>query len=212
MFARLYVLLPFTAIVRPDDEFSLIDAEEGGFTFTILPPYKARLMPADLHFAYGIPMLERPDRLTPMLAPPTPVHLDDRPAILADALAVDIRGEGLTRASGVQVEPALPVAFDVVNDFLERLRVISEGHHIQPISLEMGTIWLLVYIGQTTAADRGFAMKPHASHLFRSWAIVRLVSHLPRVVQLPRFSTGRHSRSWRHSWSTGSLLASVGGA
>ena len=149
MLARLLIDLGFRIVVRPDDSFEPIEVTAGGYRFVIFPPYKSSIRPADRDFTEGVPIVDVAHALPPADPQPTPVRLDDGPATAADALRVDISGEALTRKPGTgqikQDEPAISLAFDIVNGLLERLRLVAGAPFVRPVVQEQ-VYWYLRYL------------------------------------------------------------------
>ena len=141
MFARLRVDLGFYVLVDTGERFEAVEIHEGGFRFLIREPYKSGISADDRDVFQGRPAMDVTHALAPADPQPTPVLLDGTPAVVADAIALDIFGGSLTRESGA-VEAAVPAAFRILNHFLERLRAVAGAPFVRPVSANASTrIW-----------------------------------------------------------------------
>jgi hypothetical protein len=98
----LYIDLGFAVVVHADESFEPIETSQDGFRFMIHSPYKSGITPGNRDFLEGLPLVDVAHQLPPVDPQPTRVALDDHPATVADAICVEIHGDGLTRQRGAK--------------------------------------------------------------------------------------------------------------
>jgi hypothetical protein len=144
MYALLYIDLGFAVVVRADESFEPIETSQDGFRFLIHAPYKSGITPGNRDFLEGLPLVDVAHQLPPLDPQPTRVALDDHPATVADGICVEIHGAGLTRERGAE-ERAVPLAFEIANRFLERIRAVAQSPMVRPVQPEF-VFWYLKYL------------------------------------------------------------------
>jgi hypothetical protein len=78
------------------------------------------------------------------------VQLDEKPAVVADAIYVDIHGEALSRTAtppgniGADQEMVVPLAINVVNEVLGRFRALGENSPVVEIAEDVPHV--LIYL------------------------------------------------------------------
>jgi hypothetical protein len=114
MLAVLHIAVPFTMIVPLGTEFSLYAAGIDGYEVVFdIPKNTGRLVTP-----------ESPDY----------VFVSDKPAYLADALAIRFRKDSFDRRIGAEIDPPARTISAVVASFLERLKVVSRAPQVRGVA------------------------------------------------------------------------------
>lgn len=132
MIARLFLWLPYKVLVPIAEPMPLLNFKSEEIEGTLHPLQQFS------HFDGPIPQF----RLPP--APSSRFTLDSQPAAEMDVLVVDVRNPDFDRAikKSARDEPAVRLAFDAANTFLESLREISKSPYIRPVENDFVLVFL----------------------------------------------------------------------
>jgi len=146
MIARFQILLPQPLLVPAGVEYPPIELEHRGYAIRVGTPYKAELDPAQLHQESTVPVGALSLALSPAVDQPVSptTTLDGGPAVLADALPIEVIADEFDRTKGTD-DPPDEVAFEVANSVLTRLRTLGRSFEIVPVTPE-STVWLKTFL------------------------------------------------------------------
>jgi len=125
MLARLSIGLPFIFLVPEGVTFSLSTYEDSGYEVTPRPPVRS-------------------DAPTRVDVPENP-QVNDGPAFVANALQIDFCKSTFERTSESSIDPPEEVVSRAISGLLTKLRYVTRGIHIRPVTLK-GTNWHLRYL------------------------------------------------------------------
>jgi hypothetical protein len=125
MLALLYIAVPFTMIVPLETEFSLYAMDIDGCEVVFDIPKNG-----------GKPIAtESPDY----------VNVSDKPAYIADTLAIRFRKESFDRRISGEIDPPAQTIAAVVTSFLERLRLVARAPQVRGVTFPQCQ-WHLHYL------------------------------------------------------------------
>jgi hypothetical protein len=107
MIARFQILLPQPLLVPAGVEYPPIELEHRGYGIRVGTPYKAELDPAQLHQESTVPVGALSLALSPAVDQPVSptTTLDGGPAVLADALPIEVIADEFDRTKGTDDPP-----------------------------------------------------------------------------------------------------------
>jgi hypothetical protein len=166
MLLRLRVQLPLIVFIPAAaiEEWASDTFNYGDVEVAVFPPYRCLLEPGDLYGKNALPLSRQPYRL--LTADPQPHDLQasfqDGPVVAANALRLDLRHESFDRERGHE---NVALAFGALNEWLDRLRLITWASMLTPIRVSVSSRWLLQYLnddGSPAAPEKGDAFgAPH---------------------------------------------------
>src|SRR5712692_825085 len=148
MIARFRVLLPFRFSVRHGDELTPYEYLQGGYRVRVYPPRQSAVNPADLEVTRPVPVFTLIEQLAQDRPPDVTdaVTMNGAPTIQADLLQIDfLKAEfdrrkailaALGNADDAQTagDPPISLAFAAANNFLGRVRTVTQGAVIRSLS------------------------------------------------------------------------------
>ncbi len=159
MIARFRVLLPFRFSVRHGDELTPYEYLQGGYRVRVYPPRQSAVNPADLEVTRPVPVFTLIEQLAQDRPPDVTdaVTMNGAPTIQADLLQIDfLKAEfdrrkailaALGNADDAQTagDPPISLAFAAANNFLGRVRTVTQGAVIRSLS-PGAALWELDYL------------------------------------------------------------------
>lgn len=155
MLARLHVFLPFVVAIPTGEHFPAFETELEGYRVQIYP-----LVETDLP-VQGVQLGE--------------MSIEGVPVFSANGLRVDFIKSEFDRSEAVECDPPAQLINRVVNSFLVRLRTVTNGINIRPITFPLGVTWRLRYLtdDETELEPQEGLARERGSLSFRfSWAVL----------------------------------------
>ena len=125
MLARVHVLLPYAFTIPEGEVYPIYQYELDGYVVLIYPP--ARSEKADRH-------CEMED-----------VSVNGVKALNADVLRIDFHKDSFDRTEGIDCDPPIDLIRRVANDFLSRLRYVTNASRVKLIEFPH-TSWDVTYL------------------------------------------------------------------
>lgn len=174
MIARVRILLPFYLFVPKEENLSPLHFDEDEYRIKIYPPCQAAIDPKSLDALSPIPPRSVLELLRPSETQDTTlVQIDGRPAVLANLLQIDFLKHDFDRRHVTysrpeelesKGDPPIDLGFALANRFLGKLRTISRGVKVRPLSAR-STAWRLDYL-----TDEGNELSPEDNKFRRRLA------------------------------------------
>jgi hypothetical protein len=141
LIALIQIALGSRFLLRPDDEFPLVSWEGdvegiGRVKAVVYPPYQSELSTSTFRVGDAVPLINDFEKLNPATPQVTPlIEIDGTPVVECDAIAVEFHAVDLDRTPG-RSGPLIELALSVVNDFINRIRVLTRASHLRPLEFE----------------------------------------------------------------------------
>lgn len=175
MIARFRAWLPFTLYLRQGDTLKPMEVKTDKLHLRIHPPGFVLIDESLLDPLSAVPFLSLPERLNQEEnpAPSDQLKIDGAPTTPVNLLTIDFIAPHFDR--GRAQKPGTPLAaaddppliqvFQEANNFLGRLRSVTQAKHIRPISAR-STIWRIDYL-----SDDGRELAPDPAHYRKRLAV-----------------------------------------
>ncbi len=125
MLARVNILLPYTFTVPKQEKFQIYEYETEGYKVRFYPPKRSDIADRNIDAEN--------------------ITIDGNDAINVDVLCVDFVKEDFRREENSDYDPPLELIKNVVNDFLSRVRYVTNATHLKLIEFPY-TDWRLRYL------------------------------------------------------------------
>ncbi|QFY05602.1 hypothetical protein GBF35_01920 [Nonomuraea phyllanthi] len=121
-------------------------ASIGGNEIAFHLPYRCAISPWDIDPDVSRSVDHVRMLLDPIDPPPisAAIRLNDESTVACNALSIDFIREGFNRTPGV-FDPPIELAFNLVNNWIARLRVLMRAAHAHPLS-PLKTVWRFKYL------------------------------------------------------------------
>ncbi len=155
MIARFRILLPFTFSVREGDDVAPFEFVKAPYRVKVYSPCQAAIDPSETKAISRVPVRQSLDGVRPAdkQNATDAILMDGTPTIQANLLQVDFVKEDFDRRrqeeEGIPTyergDPSIVLVFEVVNNFLTRMRALTRGGQIKPLGPN-NTFWRLDYL------------------------------------------------------------------